>query len=159
MTASAQVPVKQGAPVPTRHFPHVFGSLQREIDRLFDDFSPAFTPTRTMAEIKAKMDLAETPAGLELTVELPGLEEKDIDVSVADGVLTVSGEKKFESEQKDKNYRFVERGYGSFSRSIRLPESVKTDDIKASMSKGVLKVTIPTPAKAQAKKIEVKPAA
>jgi HSP20 family protein len=101
------------------------------------------------------MDLAETKDGLELTVELPGLEEKDVDVSLSDGVLTVSGEKNFESEKKDKNYHFVERSYGSFSRSIALPEGVKSDQINATMSKGVLKVAISTPAKPEAKKVEV----
>ena len=77
------------------------------------------------------MDLAETKDGLELTVELPGLEEKDVDVSVSDGLLTVSGEKKIESERQDKNYQFIERSYGSFSRAIALPEGVKADQIKA----------------------------
>jgi len=160
MTSPTQVQVKHdGAPVPNRPFSTVFGSLQREIDRLFDDFTPAFTATRGLADVKCKMDLAETPDGLELTVELPGMEEKDVDVSVSDGLLTVSGEKKFESEHQDKSYRFVERGYGSFSRSLPLPETVKAEDIKASMTKGVLKVIIPTPAKPQAKKIEVRSAA
>ncbi len=156
----AQVPVKQGAAAaPTRAFSSVFGSLQREIDRLFDDFAPTFATSHATAEVKCKMDLAETKDGLELTVELPGLEEKDVEVTVSDGVLTVSGEKKFETEEKDKTYRFVERGYGAFARSVALPEGAKAEDIKASMSKGVLKVTVPTPVKPEPKKIEVKPAA
>jgi HSP20 family protein len=156
MNAPTQVPVKQTAAVPMRPMFNVFGSLQREIDRLFDDMTPSFMTGRSMAEVKCNMDLAETKDGLELTVELPGLEEKDVDVSVSDGLLTVSGEKKFESEKKDKNYHFVERGYGSFSRSIALPDGVKADQIKAALNKGVLKVTIPTPAKTEPKKIEVK---
>ena len=155
MNDIAKVPVTQGAAVATRPIFSVFGSLQREIDRLFEDFTPAFTTGRALTEVKAKMDLAETKDGIELTVELPGLEEKDVNVSFDDGVLTVSGEKKFESEKKDKNYQFIERSYGSFSRSIALPEGVKADQIKASMTKGVLKVTVPTPAKTEAKKIEV----
>lgn len=159
MNDLAKTPVKQGATVATRPVLGVFGSLQREIDRLFEDFTPTFATGRGLTDVKAKMDLAETKDGLELTVELPGLEEKDVDVSVSDGVLTVSGEKKFESEKKDKNYHFVERSYGSFSRSITLPDGVKADQIQASMNKGVLKVIIPTPVKAEAKKIEVKPVA
>jgi HSP20 family protein len=155
----APVPVKHGAAGTMRPFTSVFGSLQREIDRLFEDFTPTIPSMRGEAEVKCRMDLAETKDGLELTVEVPGLDEKDVDVSVSDGLLTVSGEKKFESEQKDKSYRFIERGYGAFSRSISLPEGVKAEDIKASMAKGVLKVSIPTPAKAEPKKIEVKPAA
>jgi|WetSurMetagenome_2_1015567.scaffolds.fasta_scaffold05269_7 HSP20 family protein len=153
------VPVKHGAASATRPFTSVFGSLQREIDRLFEDFTPSFPTLRGEAEVKCRMDLAETKDGLELTVEAPGLDEKDVEVSVGDGVLTVSGEKKFETEQKDKSYRFIERGYGAFSRSIALPEGVKAEDIKASMAKGLLKVFIPTPAKAEPKKIEVKPSA
>ena len=158
MDAQTQVPVKQGAAPAPRPFFNVFGSLQREIDRLFEDFGPAFAGGRGLVEVRCKMDLAETKDGFELTVELPGLEEKDVDVSVADNMLTVSGEKKFESEQKDKNYRFIERSYCSFSRSISLPEGVKADQIKATISKGVLKVAIPTPPKAEDKKIEVKAA-
>lgn len=156
MNDSHQVPVKQGVQARTG-LPalNMFGSLQREIDRLFDDFAPSFAG-RTPVEVKARMDLAETKDGLELTVELPGLEEKDVDVRVSDGLLVVSGEKKFESEQKDKSYHFIERGYGSFSRSVQLPDGVKADAVKATMSKGLLKVTIPTPAKPKARKIEVK---
>ena len=155
MNSSALVPVKQGAATLRSPF-NIFGSLQREIDRLFEDFTPAFPSGRALIDVKAKMDLAETKDGLELTVELPGLEEKDVEVAVSNGLLTVSGEKKFESEKKDKNYQFVERSYGSFSRSIPLPDGVKADQVKATMSKGVLKIAIPTPAKPEAKKIEVK---
>lgn len=155
MNAPTKVPVKQGIAAPTLPFPGVFGSLQREIDRLFEDFSPTFATGRDLSEVRCRMDLADTKDGLELTVEIPGLDEKDVQITVADGQLTVSGEKKFETEQKDKNYRFVERGYGSFSRSIALPEGVKADDIKANLSKGVLKVTVPTPAKPQPKKIAI----
>lgn len=157
MTVPAQVPVKRAAP-PTRTLPTVFGTLQREIDRLFDDITPHFATGRDLSEVRCRMDVADTKDGIELTVELPGLDEKDVDVTVADGLLTVSGEKKFETEQKDKNYRFVERGYGAFSRSIALPEGVKPDDIKATLNKGVLKVVVPTPAKPEAKKIAVTPA-
>lgn len=155
MANPTQVPVKQAAPAPTRPALSVFGSLQREIDRLFDDFASASAFNRG-AEVRCRMDLAETKEGLELTAELPGMEEGDIHVTVSDGVLSVSGEKKVESEKKDKSYHFVERSYGSFSRSLTLPAGVKAEDIKASMSKGVLKVVIPTPAKPEAKKIEVK---
>jgi HSP20 family protein len=160
---NAPVPVKQAQTAPAQRAAfNMFGSLQREIDRLFEDFAPGFTPafaSRSFADVKCRMDLAETRDGFELTVELPGLEEKDVDVFFADGVLTISGEKRFDSEEKDKTYRFVERGYGSFSRSIQLFDGVKAEDIKASMAKGVLKVAIPAPAKVQAKKIAVKPAA
>jgi len=136
-------------------------SLQREIDRLFDDFTRGF-PTLSGNGANAlvpSMDVTETDKEIEITAELPGLEEKDVQVNVADNLLTIRGEKKAEKEQKDKNYRLVERSYGSFERTLELPDGVNADAIKANISKGVLKVSIPKPAPAQAKKIDVKSAA
>jgi len=141
-----------------------FVSLQKEIDRLFDDFGRGF-PTFPafgnggMNNMVPTMDVAETDKEIEITAELPGLEEKDVQINLSDNVLTVRGEKKAEKEQKDKNYRLVERSYGSFERSLELPEGVNPDAIKATIDKGVLKVVVPKPAPAQAKKIEVKSAA
>lgn len=154
MNVPAQIPVKHAA-AQTRTVPGLFGSLQREIDRLFDDFSPSFATGRDLSELRCRMDLAETKDGVELTVELPGLDEKDVQVMVNDGLLTVAGEKKFETKQADKTYRIVERGYGSFSRSIVLPAGVKEDDIQATLDKGVLKVVVPTPGKPEPKTIAV----
>jgi HSP20 family protein len=82
-----------------------------------------------------------------------------VQINVADNVLTIRGEKKAEKEQKDKNYRLIERNYGSFERSLELPDGVNADAIQATIEKGVLKVTVPKPAPAQSKKIEVKAAA
>lgn len=142
-----------------------FTSLQREIDRLFDDFTRGF-PSGVASlsgngatALMPSMDVTETDKEIEISAELPGLEEKDVQINVADSFLTIRGEKKAEKEQKDKNYRLVERSYGSFERTLELPEGVNADAIKATISKGVLKVTVPKPAPAQAKKIEVKPAA
>jgi len=139
-----------------------FVSLQNEIDRLFDDFTRGF-PSLSMGNggmtaMVPTMDVAETDKEIEITAELPGLEEKDVQINVADNILTIRGEKKAEKEQKDKNYRMVERSYGAFERSLELPEGVNADAIKASIDKGVLKVTVPKPAPAQVKKIEVKSA-
>ena len=140
-----------------------FMSLQREIDRLFDDFGRGIPGLPAMRgdgnALMPSMDVAETDKEIEITAELPGLEEKDVQVNVADNVLTIRGEKKIEREEKDKNYRLVERSYGAFERRLELPEGIKADDIKATMAKGVLKVTVPKPAPAQAKKIDVKSAA
>jgi HSP20 family protein len=145
-------------------FAEPFTSLQREIDRLFDDFTRGWPTmgwpaTDKMAELMPSMDMAETDKEIEITAELPGLEEKDVQVNVADNVLTIKGEKKSEKEQKDKNYRMFERSYGSFSRTLELPGGINPDDIKASLSNGVLKVIVPKPAPAQVKKVEVKAAA
>jgi HSP20 family protein len=138
-----------------------FISLQREIDRLFDDFTQGFPALSSggTADLLPSMDVTETDKQIEITAELPGLEEKDVQVNVADNVLTIRGEKKAEKEEKDKAYRLVERSYGSFVRSLALPDGVNADTIKASIEKGVLKVTVPKPAPAQVKKIEVKTAA
>ena len=138
-----------------------FISLQREIDRLFDDFTRGFPALSTggTAELLPNLDVTETDKQIEITAELPGLEEKDVQVNLADNVLTIRGEKKAEKEEKDKTYRLVERSYGSFVRSLELPEGVNADAIKASIDKGVLKVTVPKPAPVQVKKIDVKAAA
>lgn len=138
-----------------------FMSLQREIDRLFDDFTRGF-PSLTnggTAELMPSMDVTETDKQIEITAELPGLEEKDVQVNLADNVLTIRGEKKAEKEEKNKNYRLVERSYGSFVRSLELPDGVDPNAITAGIDKGVLKVTVPKPAPAQVKKIDVKAAA
>jgi len=136
-------------------------SLQHEIDRLFEDFSRGF-PTvagNGATALMPSMDVTETDKEIEITAELPGLEEKDVQINIADNILTIRGEKKAEKEQKDKNYRLVERSYGSCERTLELPEGVNVDAIKANISKGLLKVTVPKPAPTQAKKIEVKSAA
>ena len=140
----------------------LFG-LRREIDRLFDDFTRGF-PTfpsfgNGKAELLPSMDVTETDKQIEITAELPGLEEKDVQINVADNLLTIRGEKKAEKEEKDKDYRLIERSYGSFERTLELPDGVNADAIQASIAKGVLKVTVPKPAPAQSKKIDVKAAA
>jgi HSP20 family protein len=137
---------------------NAFMSPQREIARLFDDFSRGFPGFGNgKAELMPSMDVTEIDKDIEVTAELPGLEEKDVQINVADNLLTIRGDKQAEKEEKNMNYRLVERSYGSFERTLQLPEGVNTDAIKASIAKGVLTVTIPKPA--QAKKIEVKAAA
>jgi HSP20 family protein len=117
------------------------------------------------------VDVTETDKEIEITAELPGLERKDVDISLEDDVLTIRGEKKFEAEQGDKkdktdkrannnkNYHLSERSYGVFYRVLQLPPGIDPSTVKATMSNGVLKITIPKPARTQAKKIEVKDAA
>ena len=88
-----------------------------------------------------------------------GLEKKDVELNVADNLLTIRGEKKNEREEKNKDYHLVERSYGSFSRSVELPPGVKVEDISAEIANGVLKVTVPKPAPKKTKQIEIKTAA
>jgi len=135
-----------------------FDGLQREVERLFDDFSRGYATPRTQ-DLTPSIDVTETDKEVEITAELPGLEEKDVQVNVADNLLTIRGEKKAEREDKNKDYHVVERSYGSFSRTLELPESVDADAIQATMSKGVLKVVVPKPAPAQVKKVSIKSAA
>ena len=157
MKLKSLIPVGRDRNTARREF-HPFATLQREIDRLYEDFGRGF-PSFGGQDLLPLMDVTETDKEIELTAELPGLEEKDVQINVADNVLTIRGEKKTEKEEKDKNYRLVERHYGSFSRTLELPAGVDPDAIKASIAKGVLTVKVPKPAPAQVKKIEVKAAA
>jgi HSP20 family protein len=149
---------------PLAPFGWPFRSLQREVNRVFRDFfdearlpdvgfAAAFTPG-----IAPKMDIAETDKAFEVSAELPGIDEKDIELSVSDGVLTIKGEKKAEKEEKEKNYHRIERSYGRFQRSLALPPTVNVEAIEATFKKGVLTITLPKTAKAveKAKKIQVK---
>lgn len=158
MTLKSLIPVSRDRGVARNDNPFV--SLQREVDRLFHDFTrgfPAFGNGK--ADMLPSMDVTETDKEIEITAELPGLEEKDVQINVSDNVLTIRGEKKAEKEEKDKNYRLIERSYGSFERTLELPQGVNADAIKANIAKGVLKVTVPKPAPSQVKKIDVKAAA
>jgi HSP20 family protein len=104
------------------------------------------------------VDVAETDKAYEITAELPGLEEKNIEVKLANGVLSIKGEKQEEKEEKEKDYYRRERSFGSFERSFQVPDDVEENEIEASFKNGVLSVTLPKSAAAQkqAKKIEVK---
>jgi len=109
---------------------------------------------------KPAVDVIESEKAYEITADLPGMDEKNIEIKVTDGVLTMKGEKQEEKEEKKKDYYLQERSFGSFQRSFELPESVDLDKIEASFKKGVLTVKLPKKAEAQkpAKKIEVKAA-
>jgi len=102
------------------------------------------------------LDVSETDKELIVRAEVPGIEKDDIDITLTDGLLTIRGEKKHEKEEKEENYHRIERRYGSFARTLRLPGDVKHDKIDASYKDGVLKLVIPKPEKAMAKKIEIK---
>jgi HSP20 family protein len=154
MNIRAIVPVPRTGRGMARQSSSLFESLQQEVDRLFEDFSRG-TGNGAM-QLMPNMDVAETDKNIELTVELPGLEQADVDISINDNVLIIRGEKKAESERKDKNFHLIERAYGTFYRAFELPQGVDPSQIMATMSNGVLKVTIPKPAQAEPRKIEVK---
>lgn len=131
--------------------------LQSDINRLFDAFMTPFEGTEIRRTLSPKLDVAETKDKYEIKAEMPGIDEKDIDVSMDDGVLTISGEKKTEAESDDKGYWLKECSYGSFSRSVRLPENIADDKIVAKFDKGVLMIDVPKkePTVAKAKKIAI----
>lgn len=139
-----------------------FESLRREIDRLFDDFKPYgwrlpsrpsfdFDLPATMRgwSVHPAFDLIEKKSAYEITAELPGIEEKDVEIKLSNHTLTIKGEKSESREEKDNDRYLSERRYGSFQRSFRVPEGVDADKIDASFSKGVLTVRMPKTVEAQ----------
>jgi HSP20 family protein len=135
----------------------LFG-LHREIDRLFSEFAQGVGPNGAQ-NIVPNIEISETDEAIEVTAEMPGLERKDVEISVDDDTLTIRGEKKVEENQKDKNVQLSERCYGVFVRVLQLPPGIDPASVQAAMSNGILKLTIPKPAKSEPKKIEVKDAA
>lgn len=123
-----------------------FGSLRDEMERLFDAFEPRlwFDRTPAPAMLSPAIDLAENGKSFTLTTELAGMEPEDVSVKIANGTLTISGEKSEEkSEDEGETWHMRERRWGSFQRSIRLPEGVDRNKVEASFAKGVLTVTLP----------------
>ena len=152
--AKKSVPVKRGEENP-------FSLLRREMDSLFDNFYRGFDiePFESrLGVFNPKVDVTENDKEIKISAELPGMGEKDIDVSLQNDMLTIKGEKKEEKEDKGKDYYRMERSYGSFSRTITLPIEVETEKVEAKFKKGVLSITLPKTAKAVAetKKIAVK---
>ncbi len=170
--ADVPVEVKKAPPAQT-NVPDVWQSFRNEMDRVFDRFGGGFgfPSLRRMFDVEPPMrssftlsapaiDMSEDEKAYKISAELPGLDAKDVDVSVSGGMLVLKGEKRQEREQKDKNYHYSERAYGSFQRAFELPASVDRDKVAADFSKGVLTITLPKTAEAQkpTKKIEVKSA-
>jgi HSP20 family protein len=151
-----------------------FDNLRREIDRVFESFNwgpwgfpfarraldfdlPSLRTARW--DIAPAVDVTEKGSEYEITTELPGLDEKNVEVKLSNGTLTIKGEKKEEREEKQKDYQLSERSYGSFMRSFQLPEGIDESKIEAKLSKGVLTVKLPKSAEAKKKEktINVKP--
>lgn len=180
---SANVTVKKSenegkparAPATSPYWP--MGGFRGDLDRMLNRFLPEgwphmgmgnlmdFDPFRGMAAFEAgnalqsaKADVSETDSEYDISVELPGIDEKDIELDVSEGMLTLKAEKREEREEKKKNYHLTERSFGSVRRSFHVPEGVDVGKIKAEFSKGVLQVTLPKTkeAKAKQRKIPVK---
>jgi len=132
-----------------------FSTLQDRMNRLFRDSYGDRDEALTTSTFAPPVDVYEDEHQVTLNIEVPGIEEKDIDVRVENNVLTVHGERKFEKEQKEENFRRVERQYGSFTRSFTLPTTIDTDNVQASYSKGILKIQLAKKAEAKPKQIKV----
>ncbi|NKK42694.1 Hsp20 family protein [Rhizobium leguminosarum bv. viciae] len=161
---SVKTEARPAAPV-DRWWP--LDSLRSEIDRVFNDFGSPSIFDRAFSRMPAAfsrgmlaVDLVESEKAFELSAELPGVDAKDLDVTLADGVLTIKGEKNETKEEKEKDYYLSERRYGSFHRSLELPRGVDSEKIEAKFSNGILKVTLPKTPERQRndKKITVKAA-
>jgi HSP20 family protein len=124
------------------------GNLKQEMDRLFDRMAEArWDEIPTLGDWAPSMDISETKESLVAKVEVPGMDEKDIQVSLQENLLTIKGEKKMEKEEKEERYHRVERSYGAFTRSVRLPVAVDASKVTATFKNGLLMVTLPkTPA-------------
>lgn len=137
---------------------HFLDSLRRQIDSLFEDFgrSPrhlpfsrsafdveSFWPRSLFGQGMPAVDISEKEGSFEITAELPGLDEKDIELKLSDGNMIIRGEKKQETEETKKDYHLSERHYGSFERMFNLPKGIDTDKIEASFAKGVLTISLP----------------
>jgi HSP20 family protein len=132
-------------------------SLQERMNRLFND---SFSPVTSQESLAAgsfvpPVDVYEDEQGIRLKMEVPGIDEKDIDVRLENNLLTVRGERKLEKETKEENYHRIERSYGSFTRSFSLPNTVNSEDVKAAYSKGVLSISLGKKADARPKQIKV----
>ena len=134
-------------------------NLKREMDKMWEDFFGG----RAIATMDEKtwtpsIDISETKDELIVKAEIPGMEAKDINISVTGDVLTIKGERKQETEEKEENYHRIETRYGSFCRMIRLPVAIDTEKVTATYDKGVLKLVLPKKEEVKPKQIEIKAA-
>ena len=132
-------------------------SVQDEMNRLFDDFfgRPVMRREWTEAAWCPCVDVSETKDNVIINTEIPGMSKDDVKVSIQDNVLTLSGEKKQQKEEKDANYHRMERSHGSFSRSFTLPTTVQADKVKAAYRDGILRITLPKSEEVKPKQIPI----
>ena len=133
-----------------------FSTLQDRMNRLFRETQGnSQDEALTSSSFAPAVDVYEDEHNVTLKIEVPGIDEKDIDVRIENNTLTVHGERKIEKEEKEENYRRVERQYGSFTRTFNLPPTVDAEKVQADYEKGVLKITLPKKAEAKPKQIKV----
>jgi HSP20 family protein len=133
-----------------------FTTLQDRMNRLFQQsFGEGREESLTTGAFAPAVDVYEDEHNVTLKIEIPGIDEKELDIRVENNILTVHGERKFEKEEKEENYRRIERQYGSFTRSFTLPNTVDPDSVQANYDKGVLKIRLAKKAEAKPKQIKV----
>jgi HSP20 family protein len=133
-----------------------FSTLQDRMNRLFRETQGnSQDESLTSSSFAPAVDVYEDEHNVTLKIEVPGIDEKDIDVRIENNTLTVHGERKIEKEEKEENYRRVERQYGSFTRTFNLPPTVDAEKVQADYDKGVLKIVLPKKAEAKPKQIKV----
>ncbi len=131
-------------------------TLRDEMEKTWNQFFKAWPSVETFrGEWVPSLDVSETKDEVVVRAEVPGIDAKDIDVTLKDGLLTIKGEKKAEKEEKGENHHLTERRYGSFSRSVRLPFDVHASKIKANYKDGLLTITMPKSEKSKVKQIKV----
>ncbi len=130
--------------------------LRSEMDRLWDDYFGSGRRAFKSESWVPSVDVSEAEDKIMVKAEIPGMDSKDIDISLSGDILTIKGEKKSEREETKENYHLVERSYGTFARSLRLPVGVEADKIEASYKQGVLTVTCPKKEEVKPKPIEIK---
>jgi len=135
-----------------------FDRMRREMERVWDTFLEGDVRKESKKDSVwlPSVDVSETKNDVVVKAELPGMDPKDIEVTLSDGHLMIKGQKKHEKEEKDEDYHFVERSYGSFVRAVHLPKEVKHDKISASYKNGVLKVVLPKSEEAKTKEVKIK---
>jgi HSP20 family protein len=128
-------------------------TLQERINKMFEDVLPSFS----LQDSKwlPAVDIYETDGNIQIEVEVPGMDEKNLKVKIEDNTLTISGDRKFEKKESKDNYYRIERNYGSFTRSFFLPDNVDKEQIKAKYENGILKVELPKKSEAKPKEIEI----
>lgn len=131
-------------------------TLQDRMNRLFNDQFGALSRDESLTgAFVPPVDVYEDENSIQVRLEVPGVEEKDIDIQLENNLLTIRGERKFDKEEKEENFHRIERRYGSFTRSFTLPTTVNSEGVKADYEKGVLKIQLPKRAEAKPKQIKV----
>lgn len=131
-------------------------TVQDRLNRLFrESYGDGREEALTTSTFAPPVDVYEDEHNITLKIEVPGIDEKDIDVEIENSTLTVHGERRFEKEEKEENFRRVERQYGSFTRSFTLPNTVDADKVQATYDKGILKIQLAKKAEAKPKQIKV----